>query len=54
MFTIGTPLPSGSSVKEQLDKWIATEQRNTNGRVYPVGYLELVPIPDIMKYAFEE
>jgi hypothetical protein len=54
MYTIGTPLPSGSSVKEQLDKWITLEQINKNGKVYPVGHMELVPIPEVLNYAFIE
>lgn len=54
MYTIGTPLPRGSNVKQQIDQWILNEKADMTGKVHPVGNLELVPIPTVLEHAFRE
>lgn len=50
-FTIGTPLPRGNDIGEQLHEWIGLDEEMKKNPM-PVGHLNLVPIPDILKYAF--
>lgn len=53
MYTIGTPLPSGKTLSERLEKWIEISKNNFDN-IQPVGHMKLETIPDMLRYAFME